>query len=469
MIHYHDNVAYLSSSRASVFISEENKPSTPVLPKIVQMEKKLDVAPWGEDNKFPQNIVTALEACGIAQSTLKRIASSLWGGGLIYGKVIDIDAGGNEVFQQAKPGDFVEVDKFWKENRIPRYFAESTLDWAYYANCFPELILNKAANKIVRIVHQESCDCRFKQMDESGAINTVYISKLWGATKEQFVRFDRTKSVGNSSTLKPDTVDSKYVHSLPAIDPYFPLDSLRELINKRKKLASFILPLNFPSPNKTYYQLASWDGARVSGWIDIASRVPNMLKIMYEKSFSIRYHIEIPERYFERRFGEDVWKNLDAAKKKATRLELLEAMDKYLAGDENAEKTFVSYFEIDHIDKKEFGRIKITPIETTSKTDKDLLTSGTANSEIMIAMGVNPNTIGAGKPGGVYASNQGGSNIREGKLEHDSSLALERQLLLEPFQLIKEFNEWPDELQFRFKDTVLLTLDKGKQTETKIS
>jgi hypothetical protein len=466
-------VAFLKHSRSSVFFAADSTKKSrgeSAIPQLKRLTTDLDVAPWGEDNRFPQNIVSALEACGVAQSTLKWKASALWGGGIVYGKVVDIDANGNEVFQMAKPGEYPEVDKFWAENRIPRFFAEFALDFVYFANCFPELIMNKGRDKIMALVHQESCDCRFKQANDRGEIDTVYISKLWGATKDQFVKYKKDRGMaGLPADQKPKAVDGKYVIERKAIDPYFPLESLQALREKNQNETTFILPVNFPSPNKTYYQLPSWDGARVGGWIEIASRVPTVVKALYEKAFSIKYHIEIPEQYFVRRYGATQWDKMSTEERAKARSEILEAMDKYLAGDENAHKTFVSYFDYDNINKAEYGRIKINVIDNKLTTDKDLLTAGTANSEIMIAMGVNPNTLGAGKPGGVYASNQGGSNIREGKLEHDSSLTLERQLALEPFLLIKAFNKWPEDLQFRFRDNVLLTLDKGKQTETKIA
>lgn len=472
MIHsYQDNIAVLTHAGATVFFSENMGTAKPAAPIVRKVQDNLDVAPWGEDNRFPQNIVNHLQACGIAQATLKKIASALYGGGLIYGKVIDIDANGNEIFKPAMKGEFPEADAFWKNNRIPRFLAEYYLDYVYFANCYPELILNPDGKKITGIVHQESCDVREKQYGDSGTLETVYISKIWGLTSDQFSKFDPEKKIRGiiQDGTKPDKVDGKVVISRKAIDMYFPLDSINKLIKDDKSNRNFILPVKFPSANKTYYQLPAWDGARLAGWIDIASKVPNMIKSMIDKAFSIKYHIEIPEGYFKRKYGEAAWKGMKAEERKKAREDLLQAMDEFLSGSENAYKSFVSYFETDAVDHKEYDRIKITPIDTKSTVDKDLLTASTANSEIMLAMGVNPNIIGAGKPGGVYSSNQGGSNVREGKLEHDSSLVMDRHLLLEPFQLIKEFNQWPDELEFRHKNTVLLTLDSGKQTKTEIS
>ena len=467
IIEVSENIAVLRQSGASVFIARKGANVAPLVKKITNV---LDVAPWGEDNRFPQNIVESLAASGVAQSTLAWKARSIWGSGICYGTVEDVNEGGSESFKVAKRGEFPQVDKFFQENNIPRFYAEFNMDLVYFGNCFPELILTKNKQEIAGLIHQESADCRYSQMNDKGEIEWVYISKLWGMTKDQFVKFDPKKKLKGLSTadLEPTEIDNKFLIKLPCADMYYPHDWAKDFFASNTRHKSFILPVNFPSPNKTYYQLVSWDGCRRGGWIEISAKIPEMLKMLYNNAFNIRYHIEIPETYFEKRYGQGEWAKMDAAKRRIVRNELMESMDAFLAGSENAYKTFTSYFDIDNVSKNEYGRIKITPVTAANNTDKDLLLSGTANSEIMFSMGVNPNILGAGKPGGVYASNQGGSNIREGKLEHDSNLHLERQMALEPLNFIKRFNNWPENLEFRFRDTVLTTLDTGKQTETQI-
>lgn len=465
MIQFSENLAYLQSSGATVVITPSRPKTSAVVKKIATA---LEVAPWGEDNRFPQNIIKELESSGVAQATLKWKAREYWGTGIVYGKVVDINANNEEVFKIAKRGEFKEVDEFWKINNIPLYFAENSLDFTYFANSWAELIFNKAGDKIAGLVSQEACDCRLKQMNDKGIVDTVYLSKLWGYTSDQFVKFDKNKKVRGAYTdLSTVTeVDGIFVKELPLANAYFPLDSAKAIQEKKKK--SFILPISDPSPNKSYYQLASWDGCRQAGWIEISALIPEMLKMLYKNSYTIKCHIEIDHSYFELRFGATEWAGMDAIKRNAARNEILEMMDEFLTGTENAYKTFISYFGVDKVTGKEIGGIRITPLEFKNQTDKDLLTSGTANSEIMFSMLVNPNILGAGKPGGVYASNQGGSNIREGKIQHDSSQHLDRQLLLSPFNLIRDFNNWDPNLEFRFRDTVLTTLDTGKETKTEI-
>ena len=76
---------------------------------------------------------------------------------------------------------------------------------------------------------------------------------------------------------------------------------------------------------------------------------------------------------------------------------------------------------------------------------------------------VNPNVLGAGMPGGTYAGNQGGSNIREAFLVNIAMAWLDRQNLLDPIEAMLEFNGVKD-IQLRFRNTILTTLDSGSVT-----
>lgn len=477
----YDNIAFLPASGAAVWFgptsyaayggggNTNGQAVAASNPQLTELITELEVAPWGEDNRFPQHISDQLDYCGVAKSALAWKAQALWGQGLYWGKVIDYDDKGNEIFKIAKPGEHPDVEQFMRDNgRLYRYFLEFNLDWVTYANCFPELVFSRDGKKVKRLVHQESCDARFKQMDNRGRIQWVYLSKLWGGISDQFVKFNKNKALAGfkGSTLQPRIVDNKYVLQRRAIDMYNPLEDTKAAVAEGHR--NMILPVNFPSTNKTYYQLAYWDGARLSGWLEIAAKIPAMLKAIYKKAFNIKYHIQIPENYWSKRFGAEAWTALKPEEQEEKRRELLAQMDKFLSGEENAHKAFISFFDVDR-DGKESGAIKINVIDNKSTVEKDLLASGAANSELLFAMQINPNMIGAGMPGGIYSGNQGGSNIREGFLVYASLLHLERQLILEPLRLIQQYNEWDPDLEWRIKDTVLTTLDTGAGTTKKLS
>jgi len=82
---------------------------------------------------------------------------------------------------------------------------------------------------------------------------------------------------------------------------------------------------------------------------------------------------------------------------------------------------------------------------------------------------VNPNVMGAGMPGGSYAGNQGGSNIREAFLVNVANAWLDRQNLLDPVEAYLRFNGVAEDIELRFRNTVLTTLDTGAGTTKTLS
>ncbi len=472
-----DNVAYLEGSQSAVWFSMESNGFAPghgtPLP-IRQMTTTLQVAPWGEDNRFPQNIVRLMDYCGVGKSALDIKARSLWGQGIVPVKITGYEDGGKqEIVQALDRTKYKDIYSFIESRGFYRFYLEFLRDWTWFWNCFPEIILSNDTKKITGLVHQESCDCRFRQMNDAGAIDTVFLSKLWGLSSDQFVKFDPGKSLrGFSTNYQLLEEDNKFIKKLDCIDMYDAVGSLKTIAGKLEGtpgLKSAILPVNYPSHNKTYYQLADWDGARLSGWIEIASKIPAMLKAIYNKAYNIKYHIKIPWRYFEKKYGEK-WSAADAEGKKAMIKKELEVMDTFLSGSDKGHQTFVSMFEVDQVSKDGWGKIEIEPVKTDVTFEKDLVTSQAANSEIMFAMGLNPDSLGVGAPGGPYSGSAGsGSNLREAKLVYDSGLHLERQVTLEPLYLVRDYNGWDDDIQFRHRDTVLTTLDTGKGTEKVVS
>jgi hypothetical protein len=461
-------------SPGSGFISPSASSTSSGTPAPVRkIINSLGVVPWGEDNRFPQNIEKLLAYSGIGKFALDWKARSYYGNRLFYGTITGYEDDGTEIFKIAAPGDFPQVDEFWRQNRMSRYFTEFLQDWVWFANCFPEVIFAREKPYITNIVVQEACDCRFKNMNDAGEIDTVYISKLWGMQQDQYVKFDPEKNLpGLTESGKIASVDNKYVKAVPCIDPYDPVASAMKIYSrfaKDKKLKSAILPVNYPSPNKTYYQLATWDGARLAGWFAMAAKIPALLNAIYDNGYNIKFHIEIPRDYFQHTYGAEKWENFSDEEKKNKRNDVLKKMKEVLSGTENAGKALITYFNTDKVSGKDYAQVKVNPIKQESNIDKELMTTATVTTEILGAMGLNPDMVGMGIPGGAYGGNKGGSNIREGKLVYDAMLTLERDLILEPLYFIRDFNQWPENLEFRFRDIKLTTLDKGKGTEKTLS
>ncbi len=476
-------VAFMEASGSAVYFSKS--PSTGgvfsikgTAAVVKKIQNSLEVAYWGEDNRFPQNIENQMAWCGTGKAALGWKANALYGAGIIPGKIVDYKLEENntisEVFEPLKrKSETEEIFRFLNNRQMFRFFLEYLLDWVWYGNCFPEAIFSNDCTKITHFVHQESNDCRFKQMNDDGIIDTVYISKLWGMAKNQFAKFDPDKKVEglveNPRVLT--NADRKYIKQLDCIDMYDYKNSAKEIADKLKNnkgLKSAIFPTNYPSPNKTYYQVPAWDGARLSGWVEIACKIPSILKAYLKKGQKIQFHIEIPETYFENKFTKEIWREMNEAKRKEAREDLLKRMDKFLTDDKSDFSTFTSFFDVEPREKTEYGRIKITAIESKYNLDKEILGSSAADVQILTAMGLHPTLIGAGTVG-TGTQRTGGSDQREAFLIYNALLNLERQVAFEPLYLARDFNEWGEDIVFRVIDTKLTTLNQNKGTEKTVS
>ncbi len=497
-IHIAGPVAFMEQSASAVYFSKastnagtfQGGDGSGTAAPIKKLQNNLNLAYWGEDNRFPQNIEQQMAYCGVGKSALDWKARALYGAGIIPGKVIDYEDGGKtEIFQpldrKKNRKKYKAVYDFLEHRRTQRFFLEYLQDWTWFFNCFPEACLSNDGKTITHFVHQESCDSRYKNMNDNGVIDTVYLSKLWGAAADQYAKFDPAKKMRGliDNPKDPALLDSKYLKAVDCVDMYSQVNSLKAIAEKQVKkkkptdFKSAIVPVNYPSVNKTYYQIPYWDGARLGGWIEIASKIPSLIKTLYNKAFRIKHHIEIPETYFDQKFGFEKWNAMNEAEQLSEKKKLLKDMDQFLSGEENAYKTFVSFFQIDNHDHKEYGQVKITAIEDKSNLDKELITQSAADVEILIAMQVHPSLFSAGMTGSMYRSGGGsGSDIREAYLVYNALLNLERKVMLEPLYVMRDYNrevgevsEWEDDIEFRVRDTVLTTLDQGKGTTKVVS
>jgi len=432
----HDAKAYVSSPKAST----GSLWSPAVLPTNPKPRKQLDgktYSPWGPDNNFPQQVIDLVSKSTVAPSALQFKIKSLYGKGIVP-CLVSVDASGQE---QVQPYTGKEVVDFFKVNNLRKLLLEMITDYVWFGNVFPEIILNKRRTRIVRIFSNEATYCRWEKIDlDTGRILHCYVSANW-----------------------PNPRVSEIV-KVPVLDPYDTLASLRDGSEYK-----YIVPVNLPSPGKSYYQLVPWDGARSNGWIDIANEIPRFKKAMFNNQMSIKYHVQIPYEYWDKKFSA-AGKKLTEEAKQAMITDELHRLNNFLKGSENAGMSFVSHYGTDPISKRELASWKIEALDDKFKDGKWLPDSAAANSEILFAMQVDPSLMGAGMPGGPYSGSAGsGSDKRESFLIQTALLQTDRDAILEPLYLVRDFNGWDPNLQFRFIDTVLTTLDKGKGTEKVLS
>jgi hypothetical protein len=373
---------------------------------------------WGDDNLFPQNVQKDLELNSIALRALEKRKNVHYGRGIIaYRNAVD-EVTGEE--KKTKVTD-QEVLEFFRINRVNLQWIDLIGSLEIFANGFVEFITNKAGNKINRVFIKDPTYCRWERMDETTArIKNLYYSAIW----------DKAPSTENRTLAK-----------IACFDPYRIKD------DGTYPDKTFIYPVFYKSFNKSYYHLAVWNGVRSGGWMDIANKVPKLKLAIMHNQMTIKYHVEIPNDYFSKRFPSG---DFTVAMREQKRKEKEEELNKFLTDVENSGKSLVTYHFYDQVMKTTFPGWKINVIDNKLKDDAYLPDSQAANSEILFAIGVDPSLIGgSGVPGGKLGAGSG-SDKREAFWMLNAEMGPYRQISLDPLYFVRDFNGWDPTIEFDY-------------------
>ena len=393
---------------------------------------------WASGNNFPQEASKVISRTGFLNTGLKFIHKVVLGQGIFPCRVSGYDEKGNEKLEVV---NHPEIINLMQSRMIRRYLANSYRDILKFGISFPQLIPNQDGSKIVGINTINALHSRLTK-PENGQIKHCIVSGEW-----------------------PD-VNSRNMEVYPVLDNYDPLADL-EILRYEGKLKgkSFIYPLRDEWDNDDIYPLPSWWSAKLAGWIDVANKIPAFLAKAYENQITWMWHVKIPYAYWDKRFPVADYPDKSIRQQKIQ--EEMDLIEESLTDSANANKAIFTHYTIGTNGKPEEQWI-IEPLDNKYKADDKLLTSAAANSEILFSLMVNPNVLGAGMPGGTYAGNQGGSNIREAFLVNVAMAWLDRQNILDPIETMLQFNGIKD-IQLRFRNTILTTLDTGSGTQKVIS
>lgn len=411
--------------------------------KIEVKDKTGEIANWGKNNKYPQEIVEAMTQSGSGSAALRFLRKAHYGGGVILYDDTPT-AEGKKAIKLLETSSYPEIDAFFKKSQIKKYLKEVIADLEWFAICFPEYILSDNYQKITRVKRQKAAWCRFEVANpETGLIENVFISQKFGR---------ESVSVG-----------SAFVSEVPYIDPYWSVDEVKEYC-KTNKIKKFIRPAFYPLIDEGYYPSAAWHSIVKNGWLEVANSVPALKKAMFKNQITIKYQIEIDERYFETKYAPE-WKDKKVEDRISIREELINAINDSLTGNEKAAKSIQSMMFVD--DKGiQTSAIKITAIDDKLKDGSYLPEAEAANSEVLFALGVDPSLIGAGIPGGKLGAGSGSDKNAAFNI-HQALNKTDREFSLDTLDFVRDYNAWIPKIGIQ--DTVLTTLDKnptGTQTAT---
>ncbi len=401
-----------------------------------------EISDWGTGNKFPDDSDKIINKVGVLNSGLKFIRNFTIGQGIYPVKVTGYDDKGNEQLEIVTDP---KINKFAKSRIVRRYMEKAVRDYMKFGTAFVQMIPNADGSKMVGLNTINAKYARLNIADKSGSITKCVTSGKW-----------------------PDSPSKGEYTIYELLDEYDPLADLeRRRYGNKIKNKSFIFQIKDSWSNNEYYSSPIWYSAFLAGWIDIALKVPVFLKKAYENQISWKWHIQIPYAFWDKKFPATEYKSVELRKTAIN--DFMDEIEENLTGEENASKPIFTMFEVNPNNGKTEEQWIIKALENKLNSSDNLITSAAANSEILFSLMLNPNVLGAGMPGGTYAGNQGGSNIREAFLVNIANSWLDRQNILDPLETFIRFNGADEDIEWRFRSTILTTLDTGAGTTKTLS
>lgn len=412
------------------------KPVTPIKKGESSSE---EVAFWGDENDFPQNIIKLAELSTEIPALLDWKARALQGR-----KVLAMQEYWDEESLSWKEKAIPDMDirSFLSQTFFKRYMREASQDLYWFANPFPELIKSADGKTIAYLGVQDASFCRYSKMESDGSIKWVYVSANWPEAK-----------IADKETIK-----------LSVIDPY-DVESVEKVRNSNEM--RFCYPLSYPSPGKIYYQLAHWNGFITSGWAKIARAIPEGKEKLMDKVLTATHILQIPIGYWPLAYKD--WSKLTQEEQIAIKRKKVKEINDQLTGVKNAGKTLLTEVGFD-LQGREVPGWKVEPVQSAIKEGANLEDSREASEHLRQSLSIDPTLVGDG-PGKKMGSGSG-SDKRVALNIYLALINPHRDILLEPLMFIAQYNGWLEKypgLVFRFEEVRLDTLDNGSTTKQTIS
>jgi hypothetical protein len=425
---------------------------------------------WGSGNRFPSELREKVNPSVETSSNLLFNILTTFGEGIkpmmliVVGnekKFVDIEvyeitmlrmiaAETNEEVKKLLEADLkefrqtsAEILTFFEENNMPRYYLEQCTDLHWFYNVFPAIGSNAETGekrKIVKIKNKEATFSRWTEMNEKGQVPWHLYSAKW-----------------TEAGRKPEDVVAT-----PVLDFHNPVADLRERWEEDKDKTFdnrdnyWIIPVTFPTPGRNYYARAYWYSMMESGLYDIAIAVPELRKAIVKNQTILNFMIYVHEDYFPEIFKRE---NITTEKDQKARIKLeYTKWETMLKGEGNAGKSLVVYKK-KGLDGTAEKLLEIIPVDNKLKSSDHIDESEDISNSIAYAHLIHPSTVGAA-PGKNKSIN--GTEARELFIIKQAMLDPFRQLMLQPFYVVKAINNWPKKLHFINPHKELTTLDNSK-------
>lgn len=431
-------VSKLKNGEAAAFTfknTTENLDSSVTVVKVEVKEKTAEIASWGKNNDYPQAILKAVRPNGSASSGLRFLRKAHYGNGLVLVRDVP-DANGKKETKMVDLTEVPVIQKFFLDSQMNRFWKETIADLEYFSIGFPEYILSDNFQTINKVRRQKTAWCRFSLPNkENNLVEYVYISEKFG--KETVA------------------TTSKYVEEVALIDSYWSPEQVKEYC-KTNNIKKFIRPIFYPLIDEAFYPKSEWHAVVESGWLEVANSVPALKKAIFQNQMTLKYIVEIDERYLKALYQEN-WIKFTPDERIDIRNKIIDKVNESLTGNDNAGKAIQS-MKIIGEDGKAYPAVEVITIDDKLKDGSYLPEAEAANSEVLFALGVDPSLIGAGIPGGKLGAGSG-SDKREAFTILSALFKTNRETTLEVYDFIAQYNGWDTSIRAAFENTILTTLD----------
>lgn len=395
--------------------------------------------PWGANNQRPFDLYNKGKKSPIIRSGLNKKARIIYGGGVELVKKVKNETTGKVEFEVVDSEEGKLFEDFKLQSNLENYLIGSLLDLEWFKNVFPQITTNIGGNKVVALRRQKAAYCRWAPRDKEGDLKECFISYKF----------------------KSEEPDKKDVLTRKVIDPFSdPVASLTQLA--KSKGGHFIFPLEYPGLVENYYPDPEWASVIESGWLDLSLKIADFKNNLMLNQISILYHIEIDDRFWKLQFPK--WEDLSVDVKKKKRDEVIEAFLKAKIGTGNAGGVHLTSMLSEQTEKgmEQTSLWKITVLDNKLKDGVYVEDSQEASAHTFAGIGLDPTITGVLPGKGQMPSS--GSDKRVAVNIEASYQKVHQDLILKPLYLIKKFNDWPKEWEWRFKTPEITKLDEGTET-----
>ncbi|MDF1546415.1 MAG: hypothetical protein P1P88_01245 [Bacteroidales bacterium] len=420
------------SSNKVVMLTDEE--STPIISSNREVEPvavgNFKAIPWYDDNDFPQKADKIISETPVLKRALGDLTKITMGQGIFPCEVVDTLDTGQEVLKMIK--DPVITNQL-QSYVIRRYLAKTLYDVNSYGSAWVQFIPNIEGTKILKLNPVNALKGRMEMFDNNGKVNNLLVSGKWP---------------------DPEAKDIAPYLLLDEIDPFEHLTRLKDEGALKGKTVFMQLKNSFSSND--FYPLPNWYTAKL--WIDISQKVPKIINAGMDNVLNIFFLIRIPISYWEEKYPEDEFET-QQERKNLIQADI-EKLETQFTSVENARKALITHFGYNEgsDDKWEIE------IKEPKFSQENFVTSNAADTQTAIATGISPDLLGL-----MYGNSKGGSMQRELLLLQYALSWESRQLVADPVEMMLKFNGADENLQLRFRNTFLTTLDTGAGTSTQLS